>query len=74
LQEGDKEDGMFLRTGVGTGNKRGIIRSHSVKNCIWKGLWTIRKRENRVMMMMIMMTTKMMMVMMMMMMLDGDGC
>ena len=32
MREDEKEDGMSLRTGEGTGNNRGIIRSHSVEN------------------------------------------
>jgi hypothetical protein len=65
LRKDKKEDGMSLRTGEGTGNKRGIIRSHSVKNSIWKGLWTSGKSENRIIMFI---------KMMIMMMIDGDVC
>jgi hypothetical protein len=62
LREEEKVDGMAVRTGEGTGNKRGIIRSHPVENSLWKRLWISRKTENGMMMMM----------MMMMMMFDGD--
>jgi len=43
LREDEKEDGMSLRTGEGTGNKRGIIRSHPVGNSLWKGQWISSK-------------------------------